>query len=204
MGLNLTTAPTREPLELPIVKDHVGLAESDASQNRLLTGLIRTARAYSEKVTGRAWVTQSWTLTLDCFHTRILLPKPPLISVTSITYIDSDGDSTILSSSLYDVSTAKMPGVIEPAYNQSWPTTRSDQEAVSILYQCGYGTTDAAIPADAVAAMLLMIGHWFENREAVVTGTIATTMPQSATALLHGLKTGIVAGGYDMKRAGAT
>lgn len=39
-------------------------------------------------------------------------------------------------------------------------------------------------PALKLAALLL-IGHWYTNREAVVTGTIATTLPLAYESLIH-------------------
>ncbi|MNQ91198.1 Phage gp6-like head-tail connector protein [compost metagenome] len=39
-------------------------------------------------------------------------------------------------------------------------------------------------PALKLAALLL-IGHWYTNREAVVTGTIATTLPLAYDSLIH-------------------
>lgn len=37
---------------------------------------------------------------------------------------------------------------------------------------------------DLTTAMLLLIGHWFENREAVVIGTIVAELPMAVEALI--------------------
>ncbi|MBB3142198.1 head-tail connector protein [Halomonas organivorans] len=37
---------------------------------------------------------------------------------------------------------------------------------------------------DLTTAMLLLIGHWYENREAVALGTIATELPMAVQALI--------------------
>jgi len=39
-------------------------------------------------------------------------------------------------------------------------------------------------PASFKAAMLLLIGHSYANREAIVTGTIATELPMAVDSLL--------------------
>ena len=40
------------------------------------------------------------------------------------------------------------------------------------------------VPENWRAAMLLLIGHWYENREAVVVGSTTAELPQAAKALL--------------------
>lgn len=51
---------------------------------------------------------------------------------------------------------------------------------------------DCSIPETrrpvAQAAIALLVGHWFRNREAVVTGTITAEVPLSATALIRSLR----------------
>jgi uncharacterized phiE125 gp8 family phage protein len=57
--------------------------------------------------------------------------------------------------------------------------------AIRNEYICGYGAAATNVPPALRQAMLLLIAHWFENREAVVTGTIATTIPLSARSLIY-------------------
>jgi uncharacterized phiE125 gp8 family phage protein len=105
---------------------------------------------------------------------EILVPRPPLISVSSITYVDGNGTTQTLSAAAYKVDTDSEPGRITPAYGYCWPTTRAEINAIAITYVAGYATR-AAVPASIKQAMLLLIGHWYENREAVgqVGGTVA-------------------------------
>ncbi|RTR01943.1 head-tail connector protein [Halomonas nitroreducens] len=37
---------------------------------------------------------------------------------------------------------------------------------------------------DLTTAMLLLVGHWYENRESVVLGTIASDLPMAVDALI--------------------
>ena len=58
----------------------------------LITALIVTARQQAEHRTGRALVSQQWRQGLDQFPDDSLeLPKPKLVSVQSVTYLDSNG-----------------------------------------------------------------------------------------------------------------
>lgn len=43
---------------------------------------------------------------------------------------------------------------------------------------------EMGLTADVEQAILLVVGHWYANREAVVTGTIATVIPLAVERLL--------------------
>ena len=57
------------------------------------------------------------------------------------------------------------------------------QEAATVRFICGYGAA-GAVPQAIKQAMLLLIGHYFNNREQTITGVMATEIPQGADALL--------------------
>lgn len=260
MGLIQTIEPGAEPISLAEAKDHLRL-EGYADEDTLVGGIRSAARAYVETFTTRQVVTASWQLTLDWFPSVIELPHPPLQTVTSITYVDTAGDTQTLATSVYTVDNTGLIGRIYPAYNQSWPSTRSQPNAVTVTYVAGYATPftavaatdvltwDGATPVDAethylttsggedgalpaplavrtrywvrdttgvtcklaassggaavtitttgtgthfigripeniIQAMKLLIGHYWENREGVVTGTIATELPLAVENLL--------------------
>lgn len=184
MGLTLLTAPTVEPISVAEAKVH--LRESETSQDTLIQSLIITARDYVERVTRRALAKQSWRLSIDQFpcNGRIRLPMPPLIAVSSVKYTDEAGAEQTLAASQYVVDKASLPGKIDRAYNVSWPSTRCEPNAVRIEFECGYGDAPASIPEGLKAAMKLLIGHWYENREAVNVGNITTNLPLTVDALL--------------------
>lgn len=162
-----------EPVSLVEAKAHlrVGLDEEDD----LISALIVTAREHVENVTGRQLVTAAKELTLSGFDVRddclILLPYPPLQSVDTITYIDTGGDEQTLAANKYQVDMTVEPAELLPAWGESWPATRCQFGSVTIAYTAGYG--DAAdVPAAIKAAMLLIVGNLYENREDAVIDTI--------------------------------
>lgn len=163
-GLTLTSAPATEPMTAAETKVYRRVDTDDTTQDDVITSLIMAARAYVETYTGRQLVTATWTMTLDCFPAEIKVPRPPLQSVTSINYVATDGTSTLLAASDYQVSATVEPGRIVPAYGVSWPDTRAQLAAVTIVFVCGYGAA-AAVPALIKAAMGLLIGCWYEKRE---------------------------------------
>jgi uncharacterized phiE125 gp8 family phage protein len=165
MGLTLTAAPGTEPIALAEAKLHckVDVTDDDA----LITALIVAARRLAEQQTGRALVTQQWKQTLDAFPVAaIALDLPPLQTVESLKYYDTDGaQQTLAAGTDYTVHTSTPLGLVAPAYGTTWPATRDMLEAVEIAFTAGYGAA-AAVPQEIKQWMLLQIGHWYENREA--------------------------------------
>src|SRR4029077_18050283 len=98
--------------------------------NDLFNTWRAAAREYGETVTHRAFITQTWDDVRDGFpgsDEAIWLPRPPLISVTSVTYIDTAGATQTWSASLYTViapaGPKASPGAIVPNYGQIFPAT---------------------------------------------------------------------------------
>ena len=185
-----TVAPSQEPVTLAEAKKQLEILDSDTVHNDQISALITAAREEAEKVTGRVFITQTWTLTRDRFPDwRLPIPKPPLQSITSIKYIDTDGAQQEIDPSEYRVATNNTPGNVEPAYGEVWPTAQNTSEAVEIEFVAGYGDPKD-VPQRAKQAMLLMVAEWFERRTAL------SEIPQAAMALLSTLKTGMAAGSY--------
>src|SRR5688500_7412341 len=98
MALTLVTAPSASDpvITLPEAKMHCRAMEID--EDALLTSLVTAATSWAESYTRRAFVTQTWDLKLESFYDcdyyrdgAVWLPKAPVASITSITYVDSNG-----------------------------------------------------------------------------------------------------------------
>jgi uncharacterized phiE125 gp8 family phage protein len=131
--------------------------------------LIKAAREYAQDYQHRGIGSQVWELVIDDFPyvDRIRLPLPPLASVTSVTYIDSEGTSAAFTagSSGYYVDTDNEPGAVFLAYGMTWPsTTLYPYGGVRILYTCGYTAT--TLPYRTRQAMLMYAGILFKYRDA--------------------------------------
>jgi uncharacterized phiE125 gp8 family phage protein len=168
MGLSLVTAPTVEPISLIEAKASLKIDTDD--DNEPLDALIRAARFRCETITGRQLMTATWELRLDAFPCSyvIEIPKPPLLSITSISYVDTAGATQVWNSSNYLVDAPAGPfagfGRVQPAYGISWPSTRSDTlNAVLIRFTAGYGAAAEAVPADIRYAIRLLLNAWYEG-----------------------------------------
>lgn len=120
------------------------------------------------------------------FETTIRLPCPNLIGVDSVSYTDTDGNPQTLDPSGYRVFGVGGRGHVAPAYGQAWPAARFEPEAVRIRFQAGYGDEAEDVPENIRHAILLLVGHLYENREAEVVGlrAAAIELPTGVNALL--------------------
>jgi len=188
MGYKLKTAPTIEPITLAEAKIHLKV-DSDTTDDLLISALISAAREACEKYTGRVFIEQSWEYVFEDFKDdEIELDNPPLISVTSLTYKDISGVTETIATSVYDVDTHSYPGSIFLKFGQLWPLVQDVENAIMVTYKAGYGATAASVPASIMAAMLLIIGHLYENREDVITGRQVNELPKGSKYLLDPFK----------------
>ena len=189
-GITEVTAPTAEPLQVSEVRRHLSL--DDSYYDQYVSSLIEVTRAKVQAETHRQLVTATYDIELDSLpagQQTLPLPFGQLQSVTSVTYTDTAGASQTLSSSTYDVSTAKEPGTIRPSYGEVWPAARIQQAAATVRFVCGYGSA-GSVPQAIKHAMLLLIGHYFSNREETIVGVMAAEIPQASAALLAPYKLG--------------
>jgi len=167
-------APTAWAVTLPDVQAHVRSTES--AEDAYLSSLIKNAQSALENRYGIALSEQSWKLTLDEFPTanggRIYLPRPPLISITEIKYIGDLGtELELVVGTGYQVDADSWPARLYPPADGSWPSVKAGVPSpVRIKYKAGFKVTDppstAIAPLSVSQAMLLLIGQWYENREA--------------------------------------
>lgn len=189
-GLKVITGPSFEPVTLEEAKRHCRVDISD--EDTLITGLISAARAYLEQLAGRAFAARTLLLHLSCFPlvTRqnhrgaIRLPNPPLASVTSVQYYDTAGTLQTLAGASYQVDTVREPGEILVVPGGTWPDVQDDRVgAVQVTYVAGVATAGDIDPR-VKQAMLLTIGHWYQNRETVLVGTASKEIEHAVQALM--------------------
>lgn len=182
-----TAAPAATPVSVAEAKAHLRVENSD--EDTLIAGLVNAATSHLDGwsgVLGRALVTQTWRQDFDAFSRKMRLPLFPVASVTSVTYRDANGATQTVAAENYSLLADERGAFVGLVWDFDPPILYDDGPAVSVTYVAG--TAAADVPAAIKHAILLMVGHWFANREAVVTGTIAVNLPMTVDALLAPLR----------------
>lgn len=186
MSLTLVSGPDAEPIALADAKRHLKVDVDD--ENDLIVSLIRAAREQVETYTGRRLIFQTWEDKRGFPRGPLVLPFSPVSAVSSITYLDTAGVSQTWSPALYRTFLPAGPQAarawVEPAHGQSYPATYPVTDPVTVRVVCGYGASGASVPAGLIAAMKLLIGHWYQERSAVNIGNIVTPLPMGVESLV--------------------
>jgi len=181
-GLVVVTGPAVEPVSVADVIQHLRL-DADTNEDEV-EAYIKAAREWVENYTGRAFINRTLRLSIDGIDEvdiplwegwktgpdislrkrDLLIPKPPLYSVTSITTYDDDDNGTVFAASKYYVDKAREPGRVFLRNGEVWPTALRVSNAVEIVYVAGYGTTAGAVPASVVFAMKALAAWLYEHR----------------------------------------
>lgn len=191
MPLELITPPAIEPVTLSDAKLHLKVDTTD--DDALITALITAARARAEWHTGRAFITQSWTLWLDAWPgvmadgnlppalsptppVPISIPLPPLISVSAITSYAMDDSATVMSTSLYQVDNASAPARVALKIGVAPPVNLRGMNAIAISFSAGYGANASDVPDAIKRAILMIVADLYANRGDAAVETSAAAL----------------------------
>lgn len=172
-----------QPVEVITLAEAKEFARVDYSgDDALLTSLISSARAYCETHTGAYIGEQTWDLSFDGFpkaerrfnpRAELVIPAHPLISITSVKYLDAAGVEQTLASNLYRVTRGFNSKI---AILDTWPDTFDGSQTVTVRAKLGWkkganvSIGETEIPADLHQALKILICHWYEYRAEIYTG----------------------------------
>lgn len=200
-SLVVATASTDgdRPISVTEAKDHLRVVD-DGDDNTYIGALIDAATAWCEDFCDRTFADKQYTVAFDDFPAlRVELPRPPVrlhataaSATVTISYVDTGGTTQTLTWSQSGTQNFRLdrdhvPALIYPLYLQNWPSVRLDDKSVQITYLAGYGSPQS-VPPGARHAIKMLVGHWYANREAVLTGTISKEIELAVAALLSPLK----------------
>ena len=174
-------------VSLAEAKAHLRIDSSYTTDDTYITTLTKLAQSIVEKESGILLTDLVMTYTADQFNNDPINLGFNGNTVTHIKYMDEDNVQQTLASSKYDVSNLGYPSanvLIYPAEGEDWPDTYETPDCIEIRFTAGLSQT-YNIPDGLIQAILLIIGRYYEIRQDVVTGTIATAIPLAAQHLIN-------------------
>lgn len=152
----MTVQPAETPVSLDEVKERLRM--EDNTEDTTIQAQIQAATAYCQEYTWSQFVSATFVERFDCGFPCIIVPqKAPLVSATSLAYVDTAGVmQTLAQNTDYIVDAYAKPGRIYPAYNKYWPSTRDFAQVVTLTYVAGYGTP-ADVPDEIREAIMMKV-----------------------------------------------
>lgn len=180
----LVTPPALTPITRAEAKLHCKIEDDleDGLVDTLIDAAVQALDGYSG-ILGRALITQTWRQDFDGFCRTLRLPLQAS-ALTSVKWTDTSAVETTIDPAYYAPLQDGLGSYVRFVDAFAAPGNLAEAAAVKVTFTAGFGAAAADVPAPIRQAMLLMVGTWYRNREAVVTGTIATALPMSAEWLL--------------------
>jgi len=185
----LLAGPAQEPISLAQAKAFLRIEDENTAEDGLIQTLITAARLHLEGVTQKALLAQSWRLVLDGWPPdRVVhLPVGPVRALLAVTAYGADGEPVAVPL----VQFGTLPGggtrLVLPARIVGAPGLRA-HSGIEIDYEAGYGETADDVPADLRQALLVLVGYWFEHRDAVIVAGSGAVVPAGFDRLVAGHK----------------
>lgn len=170
------------------------LAELPEEDEAYVAGLILAATTWIDGPTGwlgRALGIQTLEYAMEDFHSDadgyIHLPFSPVLELVSIRVRTGAESFEAIPPGEYEIDA----GGVYPL-SGAWPFVSGRNQRVIIRYRVGCAKTEgtpavwvANVPEPIRFAILLLVAHWYRNREAVVIGQSAVNLPFAVDALLQ-------------------
>ncbi len=184
MSLVMTSGPALEPVSLAETKAHLRI--DGTAEDALLQSLIITSRLHIEAALGLALITQSWGCFLDRWPKagRLVLPLRPVAAISHVRIWSDDGTSETLDPARFLLDGQGAPPRLVALDSTLDLARRRAINGIEIGFTAGFGGAPEDVPATIRHALLLLVAHWYENREPVQIGQSVAAVPAMVSELL--------------------
>lgn len=186
LGTVVTVPPVGHPLALADAKAARRIDAADTWEDDEIEALCAAVHRKLESDLGFPILRQTRRTVLDAFPSAsdpaIWLGGGDSPAIEAIEYLDTAGAAQTMAVADYVLDEWSKPARVLPA--RTWPSCSAQPGAVKIDWTAGWASA-GDVPEDLMHAQKLLLGHWFENREAVVLGTISSAVQLGWDALLE-------------------
>lgn len=173
-NLKRISGPAVEPVTLTEVKQEARLTST--ADDSLLTGLISTAREVAEDMTHRSLALKTYQVYLDHFPPPtepIRVPAPPLVTLSSIEYLDSTLTWQTWDAAEYFVASVQEPALILYKPGSIYPVAQCVPWPVRVNFTAGFDAAnpnaEPKIPSKFKKGLIRLVIHFYEHPEAIST-----------------------------------
>lgn len=189
-GAIIASAVTSPPVLLDEAKQQLRRWPATFADDTYVEDILIPAATQRAAIATRRTLTRTtFDLVLDTFPSRVIeLPRPPLISVDAISYLDQVNVSQVVDVSTYGVVAPVGPyakrGKVTRLYGALWPVPYPNANVVTIRYTAGY----TALPPLLKIAILMDITSLYEQRGNFNIGHIISPIPEQSSRIYQSFK----------------
>jgi uncharacterized phiE125 gp8 family phage protein len=176
-----------EPVTITEAKAQCRMAD-DNSEDTFITSLIAPARAYVERVSRCLFVEGTRVETFRRWGDYLEIWRRPITSITTVTYSTSDDPVDDVEYEGFATDFNSFPLRIYPAFGGNGFPTLVDGQTITVTYVAGAMAATSEEYLLGKRAMLILIGHWFEYREAALAGQVSSDVEFTVRSLLDELR----------------
>lgn len=195
--LRLVSYDSADIIDLRLIKQHLRI--DDCESDELLRASISGAADMIARETTRILRPTVYEWRLDAWPAgcRLELPVAPVRDVLTVTYIDAAGAEQALDTTLWDWEPTDAGGTLWFTALFTPPEIGREKGGIRIGFEAGHdpheatpddGDQSLAFPDVAVPCLLLMVAHWFQNREATAAAPGMVEIPLGAQRLIPQLR----------------
>lgn len=182
----LIDPPTIYPVTRAEAKAALDISYTD--KDDLIDGLIAAATSYLDGWTGilgLALCEQTWRQDYDGFCNRLRIPLSPVLSISSVKYVDVAGATQTIAAANYSLKNDDLGAYVQFVTTYTFPVLNVEPASLKVEYVAGYETDgDVPFPVAIKQAILLLVRQWFDNPTPVIVGQTVEKMPYAVAALL--------------------
>lgn len=154
------------PVSIEELIAHIGLySECNTALRTKLGLLIDAATECFEKFSNFTIMEATYTVKFDTFCNRIQLRRYPLVSITSVNYIEEEDPfaSQVVDASEYYVISDPFYSILAFDKDFDFPSVRAREQSISIVFLAGVASDASKVPADVKIAILEHATFMYEN-----------------------------------------
>lgn len=184
------TPPIEMPVSLELVKQHLRVDHDD--DDELIEQYIAAAVGMFDGWNGslhRCLVSQELEQAYARFSECMEIPLGDVIELIELTYLDSSGDTQTLSINDFQSINRGGKNYLIAPNGYSFPQTLVAVNAIRLKYKAGFGDA-AKVPTAIKQAILLTVGHFYENHDATTTERNLKELPLGVERLTNQYRLG--------------